>query len=1017
MIIRTLKITLYINLFLSSVKILQPISVMNLRFLLISLNCLIWVIGLWGQERTITGTVTSAEDDQGIPGVTVRIKDSSRGTITDINGRYTIQVMPGDKVLVFSYIGMETVEMPIGTQNVVNVVMRPAIEKLEEVVVVGYGTESRRLLTGSVGSVSSEQFRDRPIPKIEQALQGRTTGVQIVQNSGTPGGGITVRVRGNSSITAGNQPLYVIDGIPVISGNFGQVSFSGQTIDALSDLNPGEIESITVLKDASAATIYGARASNGVILITTKRGRAERTKINLSSYYGFQQPEKLLQMLNAEQWKRYRNDIALNDGGLPPYSEEDILNNPIDTDWLREVFRTSPIHSTELSAQGGNDVTQFYVSLGHLNEEGILLGTSFERYNGRINLDHKISRYLKIGTSIGLTRTHNNRVEGDQSLNGPLPNAISLPPVYPVYNDDGTFNESGPYANPVSIARQAINWNKTFRSLGNIYADVNLRENLIFTSKWGYDYFHLHEHSYDPATTRQGARYNGLGIEANSVVTNLVSNQLLKYFTSFGSHNIQLMLGYSFERYNRTRSYIEAVDFPNEYFQWIASAATIRTASASNLDRGLNSFFGQIKYNYLDRYLFSFSARADGSSKFGENNRYGYFPAVSFAWRISEEPFMKNISRINDLKFRVSYGLTGNDGIPDFSSIGLYAGGFNYNGQAGIAPVQLPNPDLKWETTAQFNTGLDFSLWDERLTVNLDYYSKKTTDLLLDRPISSTSGYTYIVDNIGEMQNRGIETGISGEIIRGNEFRWLAQLNISANRNKVLKLYNNIPIDDIGRGGNRIMVGEPMGIFWGWRALGVDPSTGDIVFDDVNNDGVITVDDKVKIGDPNPNFIGGFNNDISWRQWSLNIFLQFSQGNDVFNGTRRYVEALKGADNQTTAVLRRWRKPGDITDIPRATQVDPNNNNRPSSRFVEDGSYLRIKTVKLSYTFDKKIAQQLYLSNLNLFFTVQNLYTFTRYSGMDPEVNYAGQDNLRMGTDFFTYPQARAFIVGLNIGI
>jgi len=986
--------------------------------LLLFISLIIFASGILAQERTVTGTVSASDTDETIPGVTVRIKDSQRGTITDIYGTYSMPIQPGDSAIVFSFVGMETKEIPIGDRSVINVTLSPAVENLEEVVVVGYGTESKRLLTGSVGTVNANQFKELPTPTIDGALQGKTTGVQVIQNSGTPGAAMTVRVRGNSSITAGNQPLYVIDGIPVTTGNYSQISFGGQTIDAVSDLNPNEIETISILKDASAAAIYGARASNGVVLITTKRGKTEKTKINLSTYYGFKQAEKKLDMINSKQWKEYINNRTLNDGGLPPYSEEDINNNPIDTDWIDEVFRTAPMANIELSAAGGNERTQFFVGGNYVSEDGTLIGTDYERLNGRLNLDHRISDVVKIGASIGITSSNNNRVEGDQSLNGPLPNAITMPPIYPVYNEDGSYNEDGPYANPVSIAEQAVNWAKTFRNLGNIYADFNILQNLTFTTKWGFDYYSLHEHSYDPATTRQGSKYNGLGIEAGTRIMNIVSNNVLKYFATIADkHHIKAMFGYSFEKYNRQRFYIRGTDFPNEYFQWIASAATIQEASASNLDRGLNSWFGQLKYNFEDKYLLSASFRADGSSKFGKNNQYGFFPSGSVGWRISEEAFMENVDWINELKLRTSYGLTGNDGIPDFSSIGLFAGGYNYNMEAGIAPIQLPNPDLKWETTAQFNIGTDFTIFNNRLTINLDYYSKHTSDLLLDRPIPASSGYNYVTSNIGEMVNKGFEIGFNGDVIDGMDFKWTAILNLSANRNEVTKLYDDQPIPPVGRGGNLVTVGEPIGVFYGWQAMGVDPSTGNIVFEDINGDGLITSADQTIIGNPHPDFIGGFTNIFTYRNWSLNIFLQFSKGNDIFNGSRIYIESMKGADNQTIEILNRWMQPGDITQMPLATQNDLNNNNRSSSRFVEDGSYLRFKDVKLSYSFKKEWVEKIYLTNLNLFFTAQNLLTFTKYSGMDPEINYAGEDNLRMGTDFFTYPQARTFIFGLNLGL
>jgi len=599
-----------------------------------------------------------------------------------------------------------------------------------------------------------------------------------------------------------------------------------------------------------------------------------------------------------------------------------------------------------------------------------------------------------------------------------LPNAISLPPVYPVYNSDGSYNEDGPYANPVAIANEASNLAQNFRTIANIFANYRILEGLNFETKWGIDYLSLNEHSYDPMTTRQGSKYNGLGIEGNTIATNFTTNNFFTYAKTFRAiHELEAMAGYSYERYVRKSSYIEATEFPNEYFQYITSAANIRTATASKVEDRTNSFFGRVKYNLKNRYIITLSGRYDGSSKFGKNNKYGFFPAISAAWRVSEEEFFAPVSFVNDLKLRVSYGYTGNDGIPRFSSPALYSGGANYGGYPGTYPVQIPNPDIRWESTAQFDAGFDLEVVNSRIRLVFDYYYAKTTDLLLDRPVSATSGFAGVIDNIGELENKGFEIGLSTDNIKAKDFTWTSVLNFSRNRNKILKLYNGQPIDNLGRGSNYIGEGEPFGIFYGYHSLGVDPSTGDIVFEDVNGDGVITSEDRKKIGDPNPDFYGGFSNVFTYKQLSLNVFLQFSYGNDIYNGTRVYIESLKGDDNQLTTILDRWQQPGDETDIPRATMTDPNNNNRTSSRFIEDGSYLRIKEVILSYAFSKELTRKLGLSGLKIFATAYNLFTFTNYSGMDPEVNYAGGDNLRLGTDFFTYPQARKFIFGINIGI
>ena len=962
----------------------------------------------FGQRITVTGTVISVmENNISLPGETVLIKNTTQGGPTDINGRYRIEANVSD-TLVFSYVGMVTVVEPINGRSMIDVGMVLDIARLGEVIVVGYGTESSKLVSGSLGVVTGSEIRDVPLRTIDGVLQGRSAGVHISQNSGTPGSATSVRIRGNSSITAGNQPLYVIDGIPMITGNYGQVGFSGQGINALSDINPSDIESITVLKDASAAAIYGARATNGVILITTRRGAKQRTNINFNASRGIQEAVRIQEMINAEQWHEYQ--------GTQPTDPD----NPVDVDWLSEVFRVAPMESYELSASGGDGSTQFFISGNYYNQEGILLGTDYQRLNGRLNLDHKMNDFVNFGASFGASYSLNNRVEGDRSLNGVLPNALTMPPIHPVFKDDGTYNEDGPYANPIAIGREAINEAHSLRTLGNAFLDIRFLKNFTFSTKWGFDYLSLREHSYDPPTTRQGARSNGIGIEAQNNVLNIVSNNLVRYSNNINRvHNLEALAGYSFEIFRRRNQYARGVDFPGPYFQYLAEAATITSSYARAVDRGINSCFGQFKYNYDYKYIITLSGRMDGSTKFGDNNKYGFFPAASVAWRLTEESFFEPLRGIFDeFRMRASFGLTGNDGIPDFAYLNLYRGGTNYLGGAGIAPAQLPNPELKWETTAQTNGGFDIDVLDERVSLAMDFYHNRTKGLLFNRPISMTSGYYSITTNVGELENRGIELSLTTINVQTSEFEWNSRLNLSRNRNKILSLYKDQPLDNLDRySPSIVMVGEPMSIFFGYRSLGVDPSTGDIVFDDVNGDGMINSLDRVKIGDPNPKFTGGFTNNLSYQQFELSIFLQFSYGNDIFNGNRIFIEAMKGADNQSTAIMRRWRQPGDLTDIPRATELDPNNNNRISSRFVEDGSYLRVKNVTLSYVLHKSKAERIRVRNARVYVSAQNLFTLTNYSGMDPEVNYTGDNNLLRATDFFTYPQARSFNVGINLGL
>jgi TonB-linked SusC/RagA family outer membrane protein len=648
-------------------------------------------------------------------------------------------------------------------------------------------------------------------------------------------------------------------------------------------------------------------------------------------------------------------------------------------------------------------------------QEGILIGTDYQRINGRLNVDHKMSKKLTIGTSIGLSRAQTNRVEGDQSLHGPLPNGISTPAIFPVFNEDGTYNQEGPYSNAVSIANEAINQNFSFRTISNVYADYKILPGLTLSTKWGADFLNFREHAYESIKTVQGAKFNGLGFETYTNVLNVVSNNFLRYQKSIKKHSMEVMGGYSFERYENRSSFIRAQDFADPGLQYINSATTIVSASTSGFESGIRSFFGRANYNFDNKYLFTFSGRLDGSSRFGENNRNGFFPAASAAWRIGEESFFK-VKAISELKIRASYGLTGNDDIPQFLFAALY-GITAYGGQPGVFPNNIPNPDLKWETTAQTNLGLDIGLFDNKITATIDLYDKQTKDLLLSRPLPTSSGFSVVTQNVGRVQNRGIELSLTTDNLPGRTLSWNTRLNISANRNKVLELYNNQPIDDLGRGSNRIEEGQPIGIFYNYEWLGVDPSTGDVVYADKNFDGEITTDDRTMVGNPHPDFIGGITNTFEYKGIDLSIFFQGSYGNDMFNGSRLFLESLQGGDNQLEIVNRRWQKPGDITPIPDATNdpVRAASNRRSSSRFIEDGSYLRLKNLTLGYSFNKDLLRDKKISGLRLYFSGQNLLTFTNYSGLDPEVNYRGNENAVIGTDFFTYPQARAYTFGLNL--
>jgi TonB-linked SusC/RagA family outer membrane protein len=953
-------------------------------------------------EIKITGKVFS-EDRTPLPGANIVIAGTYKGVITKVDGSYEITVPSGSSVLEFSYVGYQKQSITVGDQTIIDVIMMPDSKSISEVVVVGYAVEQKVLLTGAVGIVKSESLKDLPVSTLDGILQGQASGVQVSQNSGTPGGEMSVRIRGVSSIGGSGQPLYIIDGIPVTTGDFAQVGYEGQGINALSDLNPSDIASISILKDAAASSIYGARAGNGVVIITTKRGSNQRTLINFSAYKGVQQVWRRLEMLNSKQWMDYRNDLD----GPGTFSQDQLDNITIDTDWQDIIFRSAPIANYELSATGGNEKTKFFMSGNLFEQQGTVIGSDYSRLNGRVNIDHSISEKLTIGASVGLTYAKTDRIEGDQSLHGPLPNGISTPAIYPVYNPDGTYNQDGPYSNALSIANEAINQNFSFRSIGNTYVNYQILPGLSFSSKWGMDFLNFREHAFEYNTV-QGKKYNGLGFETYSNALNIVSNNILKYQKSIGNNDLEFLGGYSFEKKQVRSIFIRAQDYVDENLEYINSGAgnSIVDANTFGINEGIRSWFGRANYNYSNKYIGSISGRFDTSpAKFGENNWTGFFPSASVAWRIGEETFMDNLPKISELKIRTSYGLTGNDDIPAFRYLEQW-GVTSYGGLPGIYPLSIPNPDLKWETTAQLDIGVDMGIFDSRIFITADYYNKQTKGLLQDRPLPTTSGFGSITENIGEVENKGVEFNITTDNLRGS-FKWNTTLNLSANRNKVLKLYNGQPIDDIGRGSNSVRVGEPVGIFYSYKWLGIDPSTGDCVYSN----------ERMKVGNPHPDFIGGITNVLKYQGFDLNVFLQFSYGNDVFNGSRLFLESLQGGDNQLAAITRRWQKPGDITDIPRATSdpVKKVENKRVSSRFIEDGSYLRVKNLTLGYSFPKSIVNNMHLESLRIYFTGQNLFTFTNYTGLDPEVNYSGNDNTLMGTDFFTYPQARSYNIGVNL--
>lgn len=1029
------------------------------------------------QERgSVTGSVVSAEGQQPLQGVQVSIPALNVTAVTDERGRFLLTGVPaGTQTLRVSLIGYRqaTREVTIGTSPV-NVTIELDTDPLllDQLVVVGYGTQRRANLAGAQASLRPETVEEIPVTSVNQVMQGRLAGVQVVQNSGTPGAAMTVRVRGSSSISGGNEPLYVIDGVPMVQGNFSAFSygFGGQGIDAVNDLNPSEVESIEILKDASAAAIYGSRASNGVVLITTKRGQTDRAEINVNGYYGTQEDWRRVDMLNADQYFLIQNEGWTNAYGDPAaegvdewfcYEDEGDCYNEyptgVDTDWLNQVMRTAPMSNIDASVRGGSERVRYFVSGSSLLQEGVIKSMGYQRLNGRMNLDYNPFDRLSIGTNIALARSITDRAQSDNTIIGPFANALANPPVEPVFTEDGEYYDTQ-YLNPVGINNETFAEERGVRIMGNAFASYDLFPGISVRGSVGLDQLTMRSRTYESPLFSSSAALGGYAQSGNTYTSKLTYEGTANYARLFGErHEVSGVVGTSIEENMREFAYVEGSNFPTEDFRYLESAANIDDGTSERSDWGLTSFFGRLSYTFDDRITTTFNVRRDGSSRFGTDNRYGTFPSASIMYRIGNEPFMQNQNIIGNLALRASYGVTGNQqSLGNFASRGLFGGGQNYMGEPGISPSQLANPELKWEKTAQLNIGTDFSVFNERLALVIDYYEKKTDDLLVARDVPRTTGFSSIWSNVGSMENKGVEVAATLRILEPaapGGFSWSTTANLAHNSNEVTGLFaiEGEEPQPISSGFvSRVDVNEPLGFFYGYRTAGLfqeadeicfgatgetsadrnarcaaaglafqssGTGPGDIRFVDVNGDGAITAEDQTKIGNPWPDFEGGITNNLAFAGFDLSAFVQFSVGNEIFNGNRLYSDAYGYyADNHTTRALDRWTPENPNTIEPRAHADDPNNNQRSSDRFVEDGTFWRLKNVVLGYTLPSSWADRIGYRTARIYFQGQNLLTRTDYSGFDPEVNYGGQSSITRGTDFYTLPQARTITFGFNLG-
>jgi TonB-linked SusC/RagA family outer membrane protein len=989
---------------------------------LLFLCILLVTIQAYCQEKTISGKVVSKEDGSPIPGVNVQVKGTTLGTATNEEGNYQLTVSSNDVVLSFSFIGFKTTEIQIGARTIIDVILEVDATQLSEVIVVGYGTQIKQELTGNISKISGAEIQNVPTPSVESALQGRAAGVYINQGSGKLGGGIQIRVRGASSVSAGNQPLYIVDGIIINSSDLG--SANNEPLNPIADINPNDIQSIEILKDASASAIYGSRASNGVVIITTKKGSIGNTKINFGYYVGVSTPTRKAQFLNAAQYRELFTAASVNMGYNPAdefagNTGTDDWNNNYNTKWSDEPFQSGAVSQYELSASGGDKKTRFFMSLNYNDQKGIIIGNEFSRASGRINLDHSISEKFIVGSNISLTKSINHRVSEDNAFSNPI-QLNALPPLHPKYDPaTGQLNKRTLYYNALLNQKYGFDIANTYRSISNIYLNYSITPALVFRTEHGIDFLNLQEEVYLGKETQDGAP-SGYGYNNQFTSANYTTNNTIAYNKIIGVHKIEALVGISYQQSQSSAAAVEGRGYPNDKFKKIASAAQITSGVSSGSEYRFLSYFFRGNYVLSGKYLFSASIRTDGSSRFGKDHRYGVFPAASAGWILTEESFLSENSTLSFLKLRISYGLTGNAEIGDFASRGQYQAGF-YEDQSGIVPFSLASPNLRWEKTAQFDIGFDFGFLNDRITGEIDYYSKNTKDLLLNVPKPATNGFTSVTKNIGKLYNKGFELVINSQNLIGN-LKWSTSFNIARNVNKVTDLNGAIIF-----GGERfigqIRENEPMAVFYGPKYAGVDPANGDALY--YTNEGSdATTNDygsaaSQKVGDPNPEFFGGIDNKLSFKGFDFSVLLQFVYGNDLYN-IAGFFQSVNGDyfDNQTIDQMDYWKQPGDRTTIPQPRLYESNGSGK-SSRWVQDGSFLRVKSVSLGYNVPKEILARTFISSARVYLATTNLFTFTKYKGYDPEVNsaYFGRSNVTLGHDFYTPPLAKTITFGFTVGL
>jgi TonB-linked SusC/RagA family outer membrane protein len=1057
-----------------------------LRLTLILVVSICFTSALYAQ-RTVSGKVTSKEEPSGAPSVTVQVKGTTTGTITDIEGNYKITVPNDQAVLVFSFIGFSNQEILVGSQSVINVELKADDKQLQEVVVVGYGTMLKRETTGSMERIKAADIAGNPTPSFDNALQGRAAGLQITQSNGVPGSATRIRVRGGGAIGAGGNPLIVVDGIPLPEG--GDFSNNGgpnqsQNTNFLANLNPNDIESIDVLKDASAGAIYGARAAGGVILITTKKGKAGKTSFNLNYSTGVSDVTRRLPLLNGTEWLQLYNEARANDGrygtagsaanlvngapllvdGIPmkPLGPNEFVagiragdaarNN---TNWYDETLQTGSVHNFDLSAQGGNEKTRFVINGSYLNQGSILKPGSFERISGRVNIDNQATEKLSLGVMLSLSSTKN--IMPPTSFNGGIGSAQSSAlPITPVRDSDGTYYGERNFNvdnNPAAIVNQNKYTTNAITTLASVFAEYKIKPYLSWRSQVNASILNQTENYYYSPKTRffniPGRGMSGLGKLDQRNVSNInwVTSHYLTFDKNIGTdHHLNVVGGFELQdntsRFNGYGTKGSA-GFRDNYYTDVVNADTYIDYEAPGL--GLQdqyntmdfyrfaSFFMRASYKFKDKYLFGLTARYDGSSRFGQNNTYGFFPSVSAGWILSEEAFLKNSTKISFLKLRASYGRVGNAQVGNFAWLGSTTGAGAYMNQPGIRYSRLPNPDLSWEKKDMLDISVDYGFFNNRITGSVSFYNNTTSAVIIRRPVQGSSGFDRIIVNDANVRfrDRGVEFSVSSKNVVAKKeggFEWTTDFNISHNSNVVTNT-DGIPPDGFGDspGDTRIIEGQPIGISYLAKSAGVDPQTGLELIYNLQGEKIQATQSSMTanrqaVGSPNPNFFGGINNTIRFKGFDLSFLFSFTQGNMIYDDAAKFQIGGIGQNlwNQRREVLNRWQKPGDITNVPRLSTQTGGFPGYNTDRWLYDASFIRLRTLMLGYNLPKTLLSKIKLSTARVYVSGQNLLLLTDFPGWDPEVTRTARNNeegnIASNAPYLSTPQARTFMFGLNIG-